>query len=129
MADQAKSANNQPYKGVFEGMDFPEYQYEEFPMYMKNKQGQSLLVEDQEAHDKALADGWERPKGIGPQVVITSEDLQAKDSRIAELEAALEEAKAALLAKPLDVPKTAAPSVPPTPTPKPSTPPAPASPK
>lgn len=95
-------ANNAPYQGVFEGMDFPPYEYEHYPLWMWKGPNGSLgkkLVNDEEEEAAAKAEGFVLPPGVGKPVVVTEADLSAKDSEIEELKKALEDARAALAAK------------------------------
>lgn len=99
--------NNAPYKGVFEGMDFEPYSYEHFPLWMhkevKGEDGktrkESVLVEDSEEESAAADKGFATAKGVGKPIVVTENDLNAKDDEIAQLRAALAEARGLLTPK------------------------------
>lgn len=98
--------NNTPYKGVFEGLDFEPYEYQHYPLLMRDKQGKPRRVTSEEEEEAAKAAGFAIPEGIGKPVTITTAELAEKNDEIEKLKAALEEAKAALQAgaKPASAP-------------------------
>lgn len=89
---------NIPYSGIFEGMDFPDYQYEHYPLMMKkfDEKGaeiESRIVDDASEEAAAESLGFQKPAKLGPPVTLAQSELDAKDKEIAELKAQLAASK------------------------------------
>jgi len=86
----------QNYAGVFEGMDFGEYQYQHYPLMMSNKQGGTRIVEDENEEATAVADGYIAPK-VGPPANVTIAEVENLKNANAETKKDLEDAEAELV--------------------------------
>lgn len=73
-----------PYLGVFEGMDFPDYTYEHFPLIMTkfavDEKGKRTIVDQKIANDAvaerlAQDEGYESPTRVGPPTGLTSTEV------------------------------------------------------
>jgi hypothetical protein len=100
----------QPYKGVFEKMEFPEYKYQEYPKMLMGKDGKPLIGDD----GKELI-----VNSIHEELRVTSEKVVAPtpakaESEIASLKAELaaKEAQLAALQEEKAPPPKASPKVP-----------------
>lgn len=89
----------EPYAGVFAGMDFPPYQYEHYPLMMSKDQGETKVVENEAEEAEALAEGFKAPK-VGPPANVTVQEieelegeLKAKDKALSETTADLADAE------------------------------------
>lgn len=91
-------AKQESYTGVFGGMDFPEYEYQHYPLWMNNpKTKETRIVEDEEEEDAAKAEGFLSPK-VGPPAKLTEaehgelvatikdreQELDKQDKKLAE---------------------------------------------
>lgn len=98
-------AQARQYTGVFEGIDFPDYEYQHYPLMMTKKGEGSKIVENEEEEAEAAADGYVSPK-VGKPKSMTEGEVEVLENRASEAEAKaadlqkqLDEAKAALAAK------------------------------
>ena len=64
----------EPYKGVFEGMDFPAYEYQHYPLLMKTDQGEERIVESEKEEAETVADGFKAPK-VGPPANLNQAEV------------------------------------------------------
>lgn len=86
-------AAHKPFMGVFEGMDFPPYVYQHFPLMMKRDGSDDyVIVENEEEQEKAEADGFVAPK-VGPPANVTVAEVEALNAEVAEKDSEIEELK------------------------------------
>lgn len=76
------------YAGPYAAMKFPEYVFREYPKMVKNKAGQSIVVNNQR---EELALASEPSPDLPPDPVV--DERNALLTRVAELEAALQASK------------------------------------
>lgn len=120
-------AQARQYTGVFEGIDFPDYEYQHYPLMMTKKGEGSKTVENEDEEAEAANDGYVAPKVGKPKSMTEGEvevlENRASDAeaRAADLEKQLAVAKAALAAKAQPAATPAAPvKAVPTPAPTPA---------
>ena len=91
-------AKNEAYKGVFANMEFPDYEYEHYPLMMTKGSGKTaseqLIVNSEAEETEAAKDGWKSPPKVGKPVTISEQEMQAKDDEIEKLKAELAAVKA-----------------------------------
>lgn len=95
--------NQAPYGGVFEGIDFPDYEYRHYPLMMRKGSGklsEVRVVANESEEKEALAEGFNPPERVGPPISLTekehkalTDEIAAKDAENAELRKTLEELK------------------------------------
>lgn len=98
------------YAGVFEGMEFPDYQYQHYPLMMRKGSGklsETRIVSDAQEEADAVKEGFNPPERVGPPVNLTEKEHKAltdtistKEAENEELRKALEELRAHLAAQP-----------------------------
>lgn len=98
-------AKQKPYGGVFEGIEFPDYEYQHYPLMMVNAATkESRVVNDEQEEKEAEEEGF-KSNSVGPQTVVSSADIEAlkvakleSDKDLAEAEAEVANLKAQLAA-------------------------------
>lgn len=77
------------YKGVFEGLDFPPYEYQHYPLMMSKGEGkevETVIVEDEEEEAAQKELGFVSPN-VGPPVHVTQTQYDDMTQQIAALQA------------------------------------------
>lgn len=115
-----KKKSQEPYAGVFAGLEFPAYKYEHFPLLLTKGAGKKsedqLVVNDQAELDAALAEvledgetkvGWKEPARVGAPISLTEKEhkvltdtISAKDRELEAMRAQLAELQKPPAAKP-----------------------------
>lgn len=76
------------FQGVYEGMDFPPYKYEHYPLVMSNPDSKETRTVEGEAEEKAAAEeGFKAPERVGPPVSMSEKELADLHAQIAALQA------------------------------------------
>lgn len=82
--------NEAPYGGVFEGMDFPNYEYQHYPLMMRKGSGklsETRIVENEAQEHEAVSDGFTPPERVGPPVSLTEKEHKNLTSQIEDAKA------------------------------------------